>query len=345
MIAVKHRGGPQHLVFGLALQDGSVLPGFPVNVAQALSAKGISFIPRLQNERGALVIANNTLFIPYGGHDGDCGAYHGWVVAVNLSNPALVAGWSTRAEGGGIWAPGGISYDGRSLFVATGNTKGANQWSDGEAVFSLGTDLSVLDSFAASDWAQLDAADADLGGTNPLPIDVSDSSGTAHLLLSLGKDGKAYVLNRDNLGGIGGALVVQQVANGAIVTAPAVYLSSDTALVAFKGPARSCPKANSNLAVLAIRAHPSPTITTAWCASLNGNGAPIVTTTDGSANPIVWIVGPEGDNRLHGFRGDTGQEVSTALNPMKGLRHFVTILAADGRLFVGADSRIYAFTL
>jgi hypothetical protein len=119
------------------------------------------------------------------------------------------------------------------LFVATGNTKGANQWSDGEAVFSLGTDLSVLDSFAANDWAQLDAADADLGGTNPLPIDISDSSGTVRLLLALGKDGKGYLLSRDNLGGIGGALVVQQVANGAIVTSPAIYPSSDTALVAF----------------------------------------------------------------------------------------------------------------
>jgi hypothetical protein len=232
------------------------------------------------------------------------------------------------------------------LFVATGNTKGANQWSDGEAVFSFGTDLGVLDSFAPSDWAQLDAADADLGGTNPLPIDISDSAGTVRLLLALGKDGKAYLLSRDNLGGIGGALVVQQVAGGGIITAPAAYPSSGAAFVAFQGPASGCPTstANANLAVIAIRAHPSPAIDTAWCASLKGGGAPIVTTTDGASNPIVWIVGAEGDNRLHGFRGDTGQEVFTGSHPMKGFRHFGTILAADGRLFVGADSRIYAFT-
>jgi hypothetical protein len=30
---------------------------------------------------------------------------------------------------------------------------------------------------------------------------------------------------------------------------------------------------------------------------------------------------------------------------MQGLRHFVAILAADGRLFIAADGRIYAFML
>jgi hypothetical protein len=29
---------------------------------------------------------------------------------------------------------------------------------------------------------------------------------------------------------------------------------------------------------------------------------------------------------------------------MAGLRHFVTILAAQGRLYVAADGQIYAFT-
>jgi hypothetical protein len=87
-------------------------------------------------------------------------------------------------------------------------------------------------------------------------------------------------------------------------------------------------------------------ISSAWCGSVDGRGSAIVTTTDGGLNPIVWIAGAEGDNRLHGFRGDTGEPVFTGGGPrdvMQGLRHFVTILAADGRLFVAADGRIYAF--
>jgi hypothetical protein len=46
--------GIRHLIFGLSLKDGSVLPGWPVDVAEALKAKGESFISRDQNERGAL---------------------------------------------------------------------------------------------------------------------------------------------------------------------------------------------------------------------------------------------------------------------------------------------------
>jgi hypothetical protein len=40
-----------------------------------------------------------------------------------------------------------------------------------------------------------------------------------------------------------------------------------------------------------------------------GEGSPIVTTTDGRSNPIVWIIGAEGDERLHGYRGDTGEPI------------------------------------
>ena len=116
------------------------------------------------------------VYVPYGGHFGDCGDYRGWVVGLRLQDPRDIVSWSTRGRGGGIWAPGGIAGDGRSLFVATGNTIGVSTWSDGEAVFRLAPDLHhdelPQDFFAPSDWRALDARDADLGGTNPLPLDV-----------------------------------------------------------------------------------------------------------------------------------------------------------------------------
>jgi hypothetical protein len=365
MVDAEDGSGPQHLVFGLAVDDGSILPGFPLNVAQVLKARGITFVPLLQNQRGALAIANRTLFIPYGGHYGDCGPYHGWVVGIGLDDPGRIAVWTTRAAGGGVWAPGGISYDGRSLFFATGNTKDAKDWADGEAVFRLGTDLkgptSSRDFFAPVDWRTLDDNDEDLGGVNPLPLDVRDQNGEAHLVLALGKDGKAYLLNRDNLGGIGGALAVEKVARGAIITAPAVYPASDGgALVAFEGLGSACPSeiferlrgllsglSNPGLTVLKIQVYPLPMISTAWCGSVDGRGSPIVTTTGDGLNPIVWFVGADGDNRLHGFRGDTGAPVFAGGGPsdaMEGLRHFVTIVATGGRLFIAGDNRIYAFT-
>jgi len=352
MVTAQDGSAAQHLIFGLSVGDGAVLPGFPINVADALRARGLTFVPRMQNQRGALLIAENKLFVPYGGHFGDCGQYRGWVVGIDLNDPQAVSAWSTRAIGGGVWAPGGISYDGRSLFVATGNTIGTSEWADGEAIIRLGLDLKrsqdTRDFFAPSDWKSLDSADLDLGGVGALPLDVRDPDGKTALLLALGKDGKAYLLDRSNLGGIGGARDVARVARNPIRTAPAVLPTQNGSYVALEGNGAGCPNgvSNAGLTVLKIDAHPAPKVSTAWCGAVYGRGAPIVTTDDDNSNPIVWMVGAEGDDRLHGFRADTGAPVFTGGGPsdaMTGLRHFVTILASDDRLFIAADNRLYAF--
>jgi hypothetical protein len=72
-------------------------------------------------------------------------------------------------------------------------------------------------------------------------------------------------------------------------------------------------------------------------------GSPIVTTTDGRSDPIVWVVGGEGDNRLHAFRADGGEPLATSPEAMRGLHHFQTLIAGEDRLYVAADGTIYAF--
>ena len=82
---------------------------------------------------------------------------------------------------------------------------------------------------------------------------------------------------------------------------------------------------------------------TAWCGAVLGNGGPIVTTTDGRADPIVWIVGAQGDNRLHAFRGDDGEPLASPPERMRGLHHFQTLIASDDRLYIAADGTVFAF--
>src|SRR6266542_2189580 len=278
-------------------------------------------------------------------------------VATNSERPSLLIPPGaqmppTRGRGGGIWAPGGISSDGKSLFVASGNTLGVTSWADGEAVFRLAPDLQrsqdKRDFFAPPYWRELDETDADLGGTNPIPLDLPAASGTQAIVLVLGKDRHAYLLDRNDLGGIGGSLVAEIVAKNAIRTAPAAYPAVDGVFVAFQGAGAHCPKpgTENGLTVLNIRAGAPPSIATAWCGALRGAGAPIVTTTDGRSDSIVWIVGAEGDNRLHGFAGDTGEPLFTgggSQEAMAGVRRFQTLIAAEDRLYVAADGRVYAF--
>ncbi len=340
--------GLRHLVFALSLKDGSTIVGWPVDVEVALRSIGQRFNTRDQNQRGALTILDGSVYVPFGGHFGDCGDYHGWVVGISIGHPKSVRAWSTRASGGGIWAPGGISSDGRALYFATGNTMDAANWGDGEAVIRLAPDLRRSDErddyFAPSDWLSLDEKDADLGGVSPMLLDAPNLDGAQPLVLALGKDRRAYVLDRQHLGGVGGALAIQTVARGPIRTAPVTYPAPDGVFVVFQGEGANCPDRNENLMALKVRAGKLPSISTDWCAALRGRGSPIVTA-DGQSNYIVWAVGAEGDERLHGYRGDTGEELVTS-EPLPGVvRHFATILAAADRLYVAGDGRVFAFGL
>lgn len=354
----------RHLVFALSIDDGSVKPGWPVDASSAHSGS-TAFVAQYQNQRGALLILNNTLYVPYGGHFGDCGDYHGWVIGISTTNPSAVQAWATTASKGGIWAPGGISSDGQSLFVSTGNTDGAAQWAGGEAVLRLspGPTFSgkMADFFAPSNWQDLDQSDTDLGGSQPVILDVPETS-PSQLVVALGKDGFAYVLDRVNLGGIGNALSSKLVSNSPIITASAAYRTSLGSYVAFQGPGAGCTSGD----LTAIRIKPAsaapisggltplsppsalaPAATVAWCAAENGRGSPVVSTTDGQANPVVWAVGAEGDGRLHGFDGDTGAVIFAGGGPSDQMptvvRRFQSPLIANGEIYVAGDNRVYAY--
>jgi hypothetical protein len=197
--------------------------------------------------------------------------------------------------------------------------------------------------FAPRNWRELDERDADLGGSDPLLINIGSANASEPRVIALGKDAHAYVLDRNDLGGIGGELATDAVSTNRIITAPAAYPSDDSAFAAFGGRGKNCPRGeDGDLTVLKISAGNRPTISTAWCGDVQGRASPIVTTTDGRSNPIVWIVGAEGDDQLHGFRGDIGQEIFRS-EPLEGLRHFQTLIAAAERLYVAADDRLYAF--
>jgi hypothetical protein len=343
----KTGNGARHMVYALSLADGSVVPGWPMDVQALLAAQNTTFDSSIQGERSALLFFSNRLYVNYGGHFGDCGSYHGTVVQIDPATPKIDASWETRANGGGIWAQGGLAGDGTYLFVTTGNTFGANGWMDGEAIIRLHPGLAHSsdshDYFTPSNWSDLDGSDADLGGTEALPIDIKGAR-TVGRVIAFGKDGNAYLASRLNLGGIGGQIQIFPAANGAIRTAPAVYETATGTSVAFTNSGNShC--GGDNVTMLKVAPSGRTPISFAWCAGFSGGGAPIVTTTDGTANAIVWAVGAEGDNELHGFNAQTGQVVfSGSGTGMSGLHHFQTILATSRRFYVAGDGKVFAFT-
>src|SRR5436190_462777 len=207
----------RHFIFSLNVDTGAINPGWPVTVNGTATYNGRTFTSSIQNQRAALGLVNGVVYVPYSGHFGDCGAFHGWVVGVPFNNPSNVTAWATRAIGGGIWGHGGIASDGTNMFVITRNTfNTGGTWGDGEALIRLhaGPIFSgnPTDYWAPTNWLSLDNGDIDLGGCGAVLIDVLGAT-PSQLALALGKNGKAYLVKRNNLGGITAPVASANVAN------------------------------------------------------------------------------------------------------------------------------------
>src|SRR5256886_4878572 len=282
----------KHLIFSLNVDTGDTNSGWPVDVEATASYNGITFTQESNLQRAALGIVGNTLYVGYASHS-DCSLYHGWLVGVPIDNPASVTAWAAATtagtHGGAIWGVGGIASDGNNPFVTTGNTFGTNgNWDGGEAVirFQPGPIFSGLhsDYCVPTNWLELDNLDVDLGASGPLLVDVPGATPSS-LVVALGKDGNAYLLNRDNLGGITAPIASAQVAvYGALHQAAAAYRTNQGTYVALRAD-------GSTLSAFRITGTNPPTIATGWTLSRDGCGSPFVTSTDGTSNVIVWVVG------------------------------------------------------
>jgi hypothetical protein len=335
-------------IFALSIDDGSVRFGWPIDVAAAMASQSMTFEADVQGQRSALALVNGVLYVPFGGLAGDCGAYHGWLVAVPIDDPSNVRGWATAAVGGGIWAPSGASSDGTALYVATGNTFGTTTWAGGEAILRFELTSPPLAAppayWAPVTWATMDAFDQDMGGTGPIVFDLPGST-PSHLVLGLSKNTYGYLEDADNLGGIADALYSIQVSGSAIRGAAALYTTPNGTFVAFNSNGALCTGGSAGgFQTLRIIPGSPPTIGGSWCAAPTGLGSPIVTTTDGHSNFIVWIVGTEGNQLLQGYDGETGATIYYGTDSLAGSRRYSSPMVAKGRIFVAGDDTLVAFT-
>jgi hypothetical protein len=340
-------------------------PGWPIDMSTITSAEGVLFNPQPQIERGALALVNGYLYVPFGGEDGDCGDYHGWVVSVPIANPSGITGFTTTTSKGGIWAVGGLSSDGTDVFAATGNGNAGTTWQGSEAIlrFTNGSTFSgaTADYFTPSDWAWLDngdpggPGDLDLGGTGPVVIDVAGTT-PSNVVVAYGKSGVVHVLNRADLGGVAAGATGQLVTAGQgvysaqptttqIRNGPVAYTSGGTTYTAFQA---SC--TGGDLLALKFATSGVPSYSQAWCANTGSQGSPMVTTTDSTgSNPIVWMTGANssyGAANVTAWNGTTGTQIfgMTTMIALQKVSKWTTPIDVKGRIFVAAGTQLYALT-
>ena len=348
-----------HSIFALSIDTGNIV--WTVDVSTLTGTGGTAFSPQPQNQRGAVLMLNGIAYVPFGGHYGDCGTYHGWVVGVPLSGTGAKA-WSTTAVGAAIWGPGGPASDGQSIFVTTGNGLNDNTtWAESEGLFRLDPGPSftgaTADFFALYNWNTLDSEDLDLSGSGPLVIDAPALT-PSQLVMSQGKDGTLYLVDRTNLGGIAtstqlanvGALKVQ---SGQISNAGAWATVGGTTYVVVRPNGQNggigCPNGTSgDLVAVKIDPTAAQKMSVVWCAKSGGVGSPSITSSDGTHDAMVWAFAADPNNAAQLYSWDlaTGTQVfkgGGTANKASNVRRFTTPIAVNGRIFVGGDNQLYAF--
>ncbi len=302
--------GFHHVLFTLSLVDGSVVTQQMVDPAGS--------VPSVQQERGALAIGSGHVYIPFGGLYGDCGNYHGYVVAVPavgtvVGSPTLVYRTPVAREAG-IWSPAGptISASG-SVYVVTGNGSATSSFAYSNSVIELSPDLQVRSFFAPSNWRSLDASDADLGSVGATFV---SSIGA---VVAIGKDGVAYLLSAGQMGGVGGQIASRSVCAGAwggtAWLGQRVWIPCSDGLVALDVTESS--------------------ISVAWKAPNPRLGSPVV------AAGALWAIEPD-SGRLFALDLTSGA-VLYALS-LGQARHFSTPAATEGFLVAPAGADVVAYS-
>jgi hypothetical protein len=348
---------PTYMVFALSIDTGKVQ--WSLDVAATISG----FTTTIQGQRSALSVMNGTVYVPYGGLYGDCGPYHGWVIAIPETNPTTAKGWATSApSGAGIWGPSGAASDGTSLYVATGNTNAdpsyPTVWSqaDSEGVLKLtpgnppsfsgaNTDYFAPSGSGGMDWYNDDTADADLGSSGVVLLDVPNAN-PGHLAFAIGKTQTTYILDRTNLGGI----------NNGLQTAPSVVYGTNNDVMgslfaystqcgSYFGLQETVNNYCNSGDVSVFQITSSSQLSFAWCATGGGAGGPIASTSGGNWDVVVWTYGASGDETVRAYDGDLGGTPIVTVSGLPGSEHWISPIIAGGRMYIAADGAVTALTV
>lgn len=274
-----------------------------------------------QLQRAGLALTNGHVLVGFGGNDGDCGSYHGWVVGVPESGSGPLLSYKVpTAKGGAIWAPAGITVDSSGdVYVATGNGAAmpGEAFDHGNAVVRLSPNLAEEQYFAPSSWAEDNAGDLDLGSTAPILL------GNGQLFV-VGKQATAYLLEAQALGGIGGQAASLGACNargGNAYLAPYAYVV--------------CPDSGQ---IVQVRVGPGKVLGKGWIWSSPGGGAGSPTIARG----VLWTIGA-GANVLYGVDLATGSTRDRLPLHTGTPEHFAAASAAEGLIVVAGSRAVEAF--
>ena len=352
-----------HRLHALDLTNGKELFGGPTTITATYPGTGgnsgggvVTFDPRVQHDRAALLESGNTIYTAWSGLWGDCGPYSAWVIAFDAGTLKQTGAIDLvpNNSGGGMWMGGGgpAADASGNVYVISGNgfgdTPGMNSYGNSFVRLSTSAGLKVGDYFTPFNTLSEDGSDADFGSAGPLllPDVVDASSMTRHLAVGAGKDGNLYVVNRDNMGQFNSAKnnIYQQfqLSSGENHSSP-IFFNNTVYISPENNTLKAFPVSKALLATSpsSQSAHP-----------FGSNGAVASISANGAADGIVWAL-DWGAGILFAYDAsdltkelyDSNQAAANRdhFSPVGG--HFITPMVASGRVYIGTKTTVAVFGL
>ncbi|HEY6408490.1 MAG TPA: PQQ-binding-like beta-propeller repeat protein, partial [Ktedonobacteraceae bacterium] len=307
VFAVAEISGPSHILVGVDVNTGKV--------RVRRSVEPLDGDIQAHQQRAALALANGMVYVAYGGLDGDCGNYHGWVIASRTNGQGALLSYRVPTQlGGGIWAASGPAVDAAGyIFVALGNGAATGgTWDKTDSILRLSPTLHYEDGFAPQQWAQDNAADADLGSMGPLLL-------PGGLVFADGKSGLGYLLHANALGGVAGQAQVASICSsfgGSAAIGTRLFVPCTDGL-------------------LEVIVGPGTHLTLGWHAPGQINGSPIV------VGHTVYSLNKNGT--LYALNSDNGAVIATQF--VGATSRFATPTYSSGQVYVGTLTGIVAVTI
>ncbi len=340
-----------HRLHALDISTGAERPGSPVEIQASAPGTGngntiVTFQPWLYKERAGLLLLNGVVYTAWSSHC-DGGNYHGWIIGYDAKTLQQVAAYTNTPnwEAGSFWQSGAApaaDAEGNIYVVAGNGTFDADSGGSdlGESIIKLSTasGLTVEDYFAPFNADLLSQEDLDLGSSGALLLpDAVGDRAHPHLLVSGSKEGRIYVLDRDNMGHFqpgSDSQIVQSLpsAVGAVFGIP-VYYNNTVYFAGRDDAVKAFSLSNGRLSEKPVSQSvgPVPYLGSVPSISANGSTNGILWTIDSSAQLQAY----DASNLANGlYQGSIGSYVK-----------FSTPTIANGKVYVGTTNSLVVFGL
>ena len=347
-----------HRLHALDVATGAEKTGSPVVIEASVPGTGeggttVVFRAKDYKQRAGLLLWNGIVYTAWASHC-DIGQYHGWLIAYDAKTLTRTTVYNNTPNGGqaSFWNGGAAPAvdDAGNLYVVGGNGTfdgGAGGPDVGESYLKLSTSggLALADYFTPFNYDLLNQGDLDVGsaGVALLP-DEAGSSQHPHLMVGAGKEGRIYLLDRDNLGRIqaGSDSQIVQSISGAIgpVFGNPAYFNKTIYFCGSSDNLKAFPVSGGRMAE-------NPSSQSA--AKFGFPGCVPTISANGAAGGIVWIL--ESSGMLHAYDASNlanelfNSNQNKARDALGATVKFSVPTVVNGKVYVGTQSSLAVYGL